>query len=399
MTVTLYAGTGAGAPAQELEARLDENGDFSVTASRLVPGAYTVEAAVEPERAGARATFLVWRLGRVSDDASVAAGQSRGRLARHRPRRIPVGGGFRRSGRPHCRPLVAGLEPLALGLHGRLGQAEPLRNLAKRGRQARDRRAGGPGLRALDRPRRQPGRVLWQRRKPGSGRGAAAPGRRLASACGFLRRAGRANLRRRQTRRRAPRRSSPRAQRTARPDRPGRRERGPARLCRTARRRLVLDQASQPSPGPSPICGGSRGLPVLDSDRNRDDSGEREPHDRLDADLRRVSLDGGARQARDRGAALPREVQLGRSLPHNGRPTRTGGVLERLRSAASPHWDVHRSGLADTRDGRRSAERTGDLHRRAEPPVRTPDPRRRGRHRGLHRHRPPTHCGASRRNA
>ena len=31
------------------------------------------------------------------------------------------------------------------------------------------------------------------------------------------------------------------------------------------------------------------------------------------------------------------------------------------RSAASPHWDVHRSGLADKRDGRRSAERTGDL--------------------------------------
>ena len=78
MTVTLYAGTGAGAPAQELEARLDENGDFSVTSSRLVPGAYTVEAAVEPERAAARATFLVWRLGRVSDDASVAAGSLEG---------------------------------------------------------------------------------------------------------------------------------------------------------------------------------------------------------------------------------------------------------------------------------------------------------------------------------
>jgi hypothetical protein len=77
VTVRLYAGE-AGAPAQELTTQLDENGEFSVTASRLAPGAYTVEAAVAPERAAARATFLVWRLGRASEDATVSPGQLEG---------------------------------------------------------------------------------------------------------------------------------------------------------------------------------------------------------------------------------------------------------------------------------------------------------------------------------
>jgi Concanavalin A-like lectin/glucanases superfamily len=78
VTVTLYTGTDARAPAQELETELDDEGDFSVTASHLDPGVYTVEAAVGPEGATARTTLLVWRLGRVSDDAAVAPGTLEG---------------------------------------------------------------------------------------------------------------------------------------------------------------------------------------------------------------------------------------------------------------------------------------------------------------------------------
>jgi len=78
VTVTLSPGTGSDKPAQELATELDEDGRFSVTASRLAPGVYTVEAALEPQHEAARATFLVWRLGRVTDDATVAPGRLEG---------------------------------------------------------------------------------------------------------------------------------------------------------------------------------------------------------------------------------------------------------------------------------------------------------------------------------
>ena len=200
----------------------------------------------------ARATFLAWRLGRVSDDASVAAGSLEGvsLVAAREGSPSPVA--FDDPGRPHCRPLVAGLEPLALGLHGRLGQAEPLRNLGRR-------RSPSPGPESWRARPTRSGSTPTATRSRSLATGGARYGSRHRSAwttTGISLRlptTGRAarNLRRRQIAGERPRRSSPRAQRTARPDRPGRRERGPARFCRTARRRLVLDQASQPSPGPS----------------------------------------------------------------------------------------------------------------------------------------------------
>jgi hypothetical protein len=73
----LYTGTGTGALAQELTTQVDEEGGFSVTASRLGVGVYTVEAEVEPART-ARATFLIWRLGRATGDATVAPGRLEG---------------------------------------------------------------------------------------------------------------------------------------------------------------------------------------------------------------------------------------------------------------------------------------------------------------------------------
>jgi hypothetical protein len=78
VAVTLSTGTGSGKPAQELAAELDEDGRFSVTASRLTPGVYTVEAALEPQHEAVRATFLVWQLGRVTDDSTVAPGRLEG---------------------------------------------------------------------------------------------------------------------------------------------------------------------------------------------------------------------------------------------------------------------------------------------------------------------------------
>ena len=94
VTVTLSTGTGTGTLAQELTTRLDEDGRFSVTAQRLDPGVYTAQVEVEPGRAAARATFLVWRLGRATSDATVAPGRLEGVSLVSARERSPAGAVF-----------------------------------------------------------------------------------------------------------------------------------------------------------------------------------------------------------------------------------------------------------------------------------------------------------------
>ena len=94
VTVTLSTGTGTGTLAQELTTQLDEDGRFSVTARRLDPGVYTAQVEVEPARAAARATFLVWELGRATSDATVAPGRLEGVSLVSAQERSPAGAIF-----------------------------------------------------------------------------------------------------------------------------------------------------------------------------------------------------------------------------------------------------------------------------------------------------------------
>ena len=94
VTVTLSTGTGTGTLAQELTTQLDEDGRFSVTARRLDPGVYTAQVEVEPARAAARATFLVWELGRATSDATVAPGRLEGVSLVSAQERSPAGAVF-----------------------------------------------------------------------------------------------------------------------------------------------------------------------------------------------------------------------------------------------------------------------------------------------------------------
>jgi hypothetical protein len=78
VTVELYRGAGTSAPIRGLVTTVDEDGGFSATGPRLEPGVYTAEAKLATQGAAARVTFLLWQLGRVTDNSSVAPGRLEG---------------------------------------------------------------------------------------------------------------------------------------------------------------------------------------------------------------------------------------------------------------------------------------------------------------------------------